>query len=127
MSYDLGAVFKRATAALHEDPSQGLKAVSEALGVERHTIERAFRLNVGKPFSLFRRELLLERSLELLASKPTQSIKEIAFLLGYKSQRAFARFIRNSFGCCPCELRKQSAISSSRRPWSKGKAISRAA
>jgi AraC-like DNA-binding protein len=107
MAYDLTGVFEQAAGALRENPRAGLKPISEGMGVERHTVERAFQLKAGKPFRSFRRELLLERSKGLLASKRTVSIKEIAFLLGYKSERAFARFIRSAFGCSPCELRKQ--------------------
>jgi len=114
MAYDLRGVFEQAAGALKEDPRRGLKPISQALGVERHTVERAFQLKTGEPFRSFRRELLLERSMGLLASKRTASVKEVAFLLGYKSERAFARFIRNALGCCPCELRKQ-LTSSARR------------
>jgi AraC-like DNA-binding protein len=107
MAYDRAGVFTQAVAALHSNPSWGLKALSVALGVERHTVERAFRSNAAKSFRAFKRECLLRRSMELLASKPTASLKEIAFLLGYKSQRAFARSIKGAFGCCPCELRRR--------------------
>jgi AraC-like DNA-binding protein len=107
MAYDLMGVFEQAVEALKEDPRRGLKPISEALGVERHAVERAFRLKTGKPFRSFRRELLLGRSMGLLASKRTMSIKQVAFLLGYKSERAFARFITNAFGCSPCELRRR--------------------
>jgi len=127
MTYDSRGVFKQAVAALTGNPRRGLKSVSEALGVERHTIEGAFQLNVGRTFREFRHELLCARSVELLASKATASIKEIAFLLGYQSERAFARFIRNSFGCCPCELRRQLTVPSSHRAASQGKTTSRAA
>jgi AraC-like DNA-binding protein len=114
MAYDPTGVFEQAVAALEETPRRGLKAVSQALGVERHTAERAFRLKTGRPLRSFRRELLLKRSVALLSSRRTVSIKETAFLLGYKSERAFARFIRSAFGCCPCELRKQLTSSSGR-------------
>ena len=107
MAYDLIGVFEQAVGVLKENPRRGLKPISEALGVERHTVERAFQLKTGKPFRSFRRELLLERSMGLLASKCAVSIKEVAFLSGYRSERAFARFIRDASGCSPCELRKQ--------------------
>jgi len=106
VAHDLIGVFEQAARVLEENPHRGLKPISEALGVERHTVERAFRLKTGKPFRSFRRELLLERSMWLLTSKRTAPIKEIAFLSGYQSERAFARFIREAFGCSPSELRK---------------------
>jgi AraC-like DNA-binding protein len=104
-------VFEQAVRALEENPRRGLRAISAVVGVERHTVEKAFRLNDGKPFREFRRELLVETSINWLRRRPAAPLKETAFLLGYKSERAFARFIRNSFGCCPCEVRKQLANS----------------
>ena len=107
MAYDLTGVFTQAVAALRGNPTQSLTLLSATLGVERHTVERAFQLNARRSFCAIRREFLLRRCMELLSSRPMGSIKEIAFLLGYKSQRAFARSIKGAFGCCPCELRRR--------------------
>jgi AraC-like DNA-binding protein len=113
MAYELATVYKQAVAALGLNPAQRLGAVQKALGVERHTIERAFRLGGGKSFRAFRCGLLRRQAVELLGPRSAASAKEIAFLLGYKSERAFARFIRSSFGCSPCELRRQLVASGS--------------
>jgi AraC-like DNA-binding protein len=107
MTYEITIVFEKAVAALEENPWRHLRAVSEALGVERHTVERAFQSRAGTTFRTFRREMMLAKVKDLLASHPTAPIKEVAFNLGYSSSRAFARFVRNAFGCCPCELRRQ--------------------
>jgi AraC-like DNA-binding protein len=109
MAYHLMGVFEQAVKALEENPRMGLRAISVAVGVERHTIEKAFHLKAGKSFREFRRIWLVERSAELLRGNPAASLKQIAFLSGYRSERAFARFIRSSFGCCPCEVRKKLA------------------
>ena len=61
-------VFERAVGEITGHPPATLGAVSQTLRVERHTVERAFRSKTGKPFRSFRRELLLERSMELLRS-----------------------------------------------------------
>ncbi|MFZ0961286.1 MAG: helix-turn-helix domain-containing protein [Terriglobia bacterium] len=111
MAYHLMGVFEQAVKALEENPRRGLGDISAAVGVERHTLERAFQSNAGKSFREFRRELQVEGSIDLLRHSPAASLKQIAFLLGYESERAFARFIRTSFGCCPCEVRKQLANS----------------
>jgi len=106
MASDLPGLVDQAGVVLEGSPWLGLRAVSHVLGVERHTVERAFQLNTGRSFRAFRRDLLLQRAKDLLGSGPTSPIKEITFLLGYKSERAFARFIRSMVGCCPCELRR---------------------
>jgi AraC-like DNA-binding protein len=106
MAYELRGLFDRAVAILEGNPRQSIKAVSQALRVERHTLEKAFWLSAGKSFRQFRRDAVLARAKELLASRPNVPVKEIAFLLGYSSERAFARFIRKALGCSPCELRR---------------------
>ena len=107
MAYELKSLFDSAMKTLEANPRGRLAAISGALRVERHTVERAFQLRACKSFREVRREMLLEKAKNLLASQPTAPIKGIACLLGYKSERAFARFIRNALGCCPCELRRK--------------------
>ena len=114
MAYDSTGVFKKAIELLNGDHSRSIKALSEVLGVERHTLEKCFQLNTGMSFRMYRREQMSATLIRLLASKPTASLKEIAFLLGYRSERAFARFVRVQFSCCPRELRSWLMISGQR-------------
>ena len=105
MAYELRRLFDRAVGILEAHPRQSMTAISRALRVERHTLERAFRLSAGNSFRQFRQDAVLARAKDLLASRSDAPVKEIAFLLGYSSERAFARFIRKAVGCSPCELR----------------------
>lgn len=107
MTYDPKGLPQRAMALIDQKPWIRLGAVTGSLGVERHTLEKAFRLNTGKSFRTVRHELLCRRAVELFRSWGSASNSEVAFALGYESERAFARFIRGSFGWSPSELRRR--------------------
>lgn len=107
MTYDSAGLFRQAAALLEQKPELRLVTVAEAVGAERHTLERAFQLSAGKSFREFKRELLCRKTIESFRLKPSASTSETAFALGYQWERAFARFIRNSFGCPPTDLRRQ--------------------
>lgn len=105
MAYDLNGLYTRIQRSLSSTPYMSLHALSARLGVERHTIEKAVKQATSKTFREMRNDLLLKHARNLLDSNPNQSIKEVAFKLGYRSQRSFSRFIKSSLGCSPKELR----------------------
>lgn len=87
-------------------PRTSLSAIAQRLGVERHSLERAVRRVTGKNFRQLQAEAVLRKAVDLLALEPSRSVKEISFLLGYKSSRAFSRFVRRASGNAPRELRR---------------------
>ncbi|MBZ5534053.1 MAG: helix-turn-helix domain-containing protein [Acidobacteriia bacterium] len=105
MSYDLNGLFNRIQLNLRSTPYLSLNELSTRIGVERHTIEKAVKQATSRTFRELRSEMLLEYARGLLDNNPHQSIKEVAFQLGYRSQRSFSRFIKSSVGCSPKELR----------------------
>ena len=107
MAYDPKGLFLQAMALIDQKPWIRLGAVTRSLGVERHTVEKAFRLNTGKSFRAVRHGSLCRRAVQLFSSRGSASNSEVAFALGYESERAFARFIRGSFGWTPSELRRR--------------------
>ncbi len=107
MAYDLKGLFLQAMALIDEKPWIRLGAVTRSLGVERHTLEKVFRLNTGGSFRAVRHGSLCRRVVQLFGSRGNASNSEVAFALGYESERAFARFIRDSFGWTPSELRRR--------------------
>lgn len=109
MAYDLPGLFGRINHHLCFAPYLQLGDLSRRLRVERHTIEKAVKTATGKTFRQFRTKLLLERATHVLTENPNHSIKEIAFNLGYNSQRSFCRFIRTTTGYSPKELRARRA------------------
>lgn len=107
MAYDPAGICLHVEETLRVAPCTPLARVSQALGVDRHTIERAIRLERGKSFRELRRELLCFRARQLLVGRPAASIKEISYLLGFHSPQAFARFTKRVCGRCPAELRRR--------------------
>jgi transcriptional regulator GlxA family with amidase domain len=105
MAYDLNGLYTRIQRNLSSTPYMSLHELSVRLRVERHTIEKAVKKATSKTFREMRNLLLLEHARGLLDGNPNQSIKEVAFKLGYRSQRSFSRFIKSSLGCSPKELR----------------------
>ncbi len=57
-------------------------------------------------FRELRNRMMLEEARRLLEDQPNRSIKEIAFMLNYRSQRAFSRFMRIMDGNSPSEFRR---------------------
>ncbi len=110
MAYDLLQLLTRVQARLQASPAASLAELSRALGVSRHTIERAVRSASGKTFRHWRRKLLFGKAADLLKAGGALSIKEVAFMMGYKSPQAFARFVKRSCGCSPTKLRRASAL-----------------
>lgn len=91
-----------------------LTHIAGELKVERHTLERVLRKTSGMTFRQLRAESLARRAVLALTGEPGRSVKEISFLLGYKSPRAFSRFVKQSFGVSPGTLRIRGRISPAR-------------
>ncbi len=104
MAYDRFALFDRVREALASAPHTSLSTMAQRLRVERHTIERTVQSLARKTFREFRAEALAAKALKLLTSG--RSIKEVAFLVGYRSPRGFSRFIRRAFGAAPTDVRR---------------------
>ena len=110
MAYDLPRLFDQIKSDLAGNPRSSLAALSLKFKVERHTIEKAVRVMEGMRFRDLRDELMLGRAKALMSLQPTLCIKEISYLLGYKSPQALARFVRAASGLSPSELRRQSVV-----------------
>jgi transcriptional regulator GlxA family with amidase domain len=106
VAYDLSGLFKLALGHVQSNPSVSLEELSALLRVERHTIEKAVKSGTGKTFRQLRSSVMLKKARALLDGSPNQSIKEVAFKLGYRSQRSFSRFVKSTLGCTPTKLRE---------------------
>src|SRR5437879_9709486 len=107
MAYNHGIIVVRLQKLLAENIHIALVEASRALGIERHTIEKALKEKTGSSFRIYRQRILLDEALKLLVDGVSLSTKEIAVRLGYGSGTAFARFIRKQTGCSPTELRQK--------------------
>ena len=105
MSYHSKLLFESILASLDESPSRTLVDISQRLRVSRRIIEKAISASTGGTFKQLREEMLLTRVRGLFASDPTLAIKELGFVVGFKSPSSFARAIKRSSGFSPEELR----------------------
>lgn len=92
------AARRRTTAVTLED-------VARELGVSTRTLQRRLAAD-GRSFASLRNTLLRERARELLTSS-TQSIEEIAELLGYSARTSFERAFARWFGTTPAAMRAE--------------------
>lgn len=105
MAYDLPRLYETVRSHLWFNPDLQLDELSQLLKVERHTVEKAVRLATGKTFRELKKDILFRLAIQRLRDDPSLSIKEVAFKLGYCSQRSFCRFVKAMAGCPPTQLR----------------------
>jgi signal transduction histidine kinase/AraC-like DNA-binding protein len=83
-----------------------IQQVAEAVGVSRRTLERRFTRKAGRTV---RQELEWHRAhrAQSLLRETHRPIKEIAFLCGFRKQRALVRAFKRWHGLIPSEIRNR--------------------
>src|SRR5215831_1871642 len=105
MSYDQASLFTQIVEHLRSNPAASLGVVSNVLKVSRRTVEGNVVRMSGRQFKELRHECLLVKIREILLSRPTVSIKELSFSVGFTSPRSFARAVIRTLNCTPTDLR----------------------
>lgn len=105
MSYDPRLLFEEICFCLREGPSKTLVDISQTLRVSRRTIENAVSMSTSGTFRGLREEILLTNVRSLFVSQPTLAIKELCFVVGFKSASSFSRAVKRICGASPEELR----------------------
>ena len=77
-------------------------ALAEVCGVSMRTLQRYFRAQYNQTVSDWLREMRLNEALHSL--KACDSVKEVAFELGYKQPSHFTRDFKKRFGVPPRQL-----------------------
>lgn len=87
--------------AILQNPAEptSLAVLCSQAGVSVRTIERIFRKDIGSSFETWRRQVRLMKAVELLTSG--DSVKEVAFKVGYNHSSAFIEMFRQTFGTPP--------------------------
>jgi AraC family transcriptional regulator, transcriptional activator of pobA len=106
MAYNRRALLRELDALVSASPRIRLSEIASALGVDRHTIENAMRSSRRMSFREYRRKELLNRVRAML-EQPDLSVKEIGIKLGYSSAASFSRFVQQSTGKSPSQLREE--------------------
>jgi transcriptional regulator GlxA family with amidase domain len=105
MTYNRRMLLKQVDDLVTSTPRIRLSEIARTLGVDRHTIENAMRSNRQTSFREYRRRELMQMAQAML-NQPDVSVKEIGIRLGYASAASFSRFVQQSTGRSPSQLRK---------------------
>jgi AraC family transcriptional regulator, transcriptional activator of pobA len=105
MTYNQRQLLKELDALVSNTPRIRLSEIARTLGVDRHTIENAMRSSRNMSFREHKRRELLQMAMAML-NQPDISVKEIGVKLGYSSAASFSRFVHQSTGKSPSQLRK---------------------
>lgn len=108
--HDLRTLLDRIRVTLEDNPQASLMNVSLQLGMDRYLLENAVREAAGTSLGRLRCDLALTQAYALIPSSANRSIKEIAGLLGYSSQRSFARFMVQACAKSPQSPAKTGSI-----------------
>lgn len=106
MTYNQRKLLKELDVLVSNTPRIRLSEIARTLGVDRHTIENAMRSSRNTSFREYKRRELLQMALAML-NQPDVSVKEIGIKLGYSSAASFSRFVQQSTGKSPSQLRKE--------------------
>jgi transcriptional regulator GlxA family with amidase domain len=105
MTYNQRKLLKELDVLVSNTPRIRLSEIARSLGVDRHTIENAMRTTRQTSFREYKRRELLQMAMAML-NQPDVSVKEIGIKLGYSSPASFSRFVQQSTGKSPSQLRK---------------------
>jgi transcriptional regulator GlxA family with amidase domain len=105
MAYNRRKLLKELDVLVSNTPRIRLSEIARSLGVDRHTIENAMRTTRNMSFREYKRQELLQVAMAML-NQPDVSVKEIGIKLGYSSAASFSRFVHQSTGKSPSQLRK---------------------
>ncbi len=108
MTYNRRMLLEELDNLVSMTPRIRLSEIARALGVDRHTIENAMRSHRQISFREYRRKELLAMAQRML-NQSAIPIKEVGSKLGYSSPASFSRFVQQSTGKSPSQLRKDGA------------------
>jgi len=106
MTYNQRKLLKELDVLIAGAPRIRLTEIAHTLGVDRHTIENAMRSTRHTSFREYRRRELMQMARAML-NEPDLSVKEVGIRLGYSSAASFSRFVQQSTGKSPSQLRKE--------------------
>ena len=84
-----------------------LNLVAEHFFVSTSYLSRTIKNKTGHNFTDYLNKLRINRSIELLKSEKSYTIKEISDMVGYNSQHYFSRAFKNYTGKSPVQYKKE--------------------
>jgi transcriptional regulator GlxA family with amidase domain len=92
----------------HSDPSVTLASVAHKFNVSPTHLGRLLRGHTGRKFPEYLRSLRIQLATKLF-TRTDQSVKQVAFQVGYLNQSHFARDFRNVIGTTPSRFRNMNS------------------
>src|SRR5215471_9208506 len=89
LMHDLRLLFARICILLDQTPSRSLLDLSREFQVGPNAIQKCVASMTNRSFTKFKDDVLMAKLTRLLIARPTASVKEMAFHLGYKSVQSF--------------------------------------
>jgi AraC-like DNA-binding protein len=115
MTYDLSTLYRWLASELGKSPRTSLGALARRCAVSRYTLMNAIKCSGKTSFRQLQADVIEAKIAQLMSSGSNLSIKEMAYMLGYGSSRAFGRFIRQRFDLTPSQLRSVMTTAKSAR------------
>jgi AraC family transcriptional regulator of adaptative response / DNA-3-methyladenine glycosylase II len=97
----------RVLAQLEPSDAHRVADLANRLGVSERQLRRNVRASLGVSPSAWLRRRRLLAALQMLMT--AQSVKQVAFVLGFKQMSQFSRDFKGQFGCAPSLILKAAA------------------
>lgn len=94
----------------HLEDNLTLKLLSEEFSMGETAFCNFFKKATGKTFSFALNEMRVTKACMLLTSRPSLSIENIGYSVGYTNQSHFCHMFRRFRGCSPGEYRLRGAL-----------------
>jgi AraC-like DNA-binding protein len=105
MGYERTRLAEAVFEAVRRTPTTTLKRISATLGVERHTLRRAVASHYGCSFRCLKNKFFRVAAAGLLSDSHYDSVKAVAYSVGYATPRSFSRRVQALLGARPTSLR----------------------
>lgn len=86
-----------------------IRSMAQAIGLSHSQVSRLFLVYVGSTPAAYVRDVRLRRA-EVLLSESLLSVKEIAYLVGFRGASHFSKEFRSKNGLSPSEFRRNPRI-----------------
>ena len=107
MAYDGRRIAFLVRERLNENPRVTLEALALEMGVSRHSINKLLKRHIGVSFRGLQAQLFVEWLEHRLDGHAGDSVKSLAYSIGYGSSQAFAKRVAALTGSSVTGLRRR--------------------
>lgn len=104
---EIDSIIHMSKILLMENHYEPIASIAQELNIGYSKFRKLFKAYTGMSPGEFRMQHKIRRAMDLLIGKP-ESVKEVAYELGFESPQYFIRIFKKKAGMTPSEYRKQS-------------------